>query len=321
MVISSSGDQLRPCDVLITNSWQTAYILNDLPRNAQSRVYLLQDYEPLFYPTGEDYIAVEQSYRLGLRHISYGPWVKRRVEQELGVGADWIPFFANKSTYYLDPEVRRATDRLVVLMRPEIPQYLAELAAEAVALFVNETGFPGTVEFFGSDVRLNLPFPHAWHGEMAADRLAALFREATLGVALSEANPTTEAFEMMACGLPIVDIDYNEKHISYGGYDTVRLARPEPQALADEIARLFHDQEARNLLASNAQRFAAQMPDEAIVGALLEQLLKSYLSPESEPTGEQVAQPVPTWRSGPEPAEAIDAEDLNAAKFSALIAH
>jgi glycosyltransferase involved in cell wall biosynthesis len=193
-----------------------------------------------------------------------------------------------------------------VLMHPEIPRYLAELAAEAVGLFVNQTGFQGTIEFFGSDVRLDLAFAHSWHGAMANDRRAMLFRQGTLGLALSGGNPFPDTFEMMACGLPVIDIDYNEKHISYGGDDTVSLVLPEPQALAEEIARLFRDREARDLLTRNAQRFAAQMPDEIIAATQFEQLLKTYLLADVRGTGDEVIQLASISRSAPEPAETIE---------------
>jgi glycosyltransferase involved in cell wall biosynthesis len=310
VIISSGRDQLRPCDILVANFWQTAFALGDLPGTARSRVYLLSDYEPFLYPMGEEYIAAEQSCRLGLNNIAYGPWVRHQVERELSVAVESIPFFVNKSTYYPDPEVRRSTDRLLVLMRPERSCYLTELAAEAVSLFVTRTAFAGSVEFFGSDMRLDLPFPHVWHGAITADRAAALFREATLGMALSGTNPFPATFEMMACGLPVIDIDYNDKSISYEGCEAVRLARAEPQTLADEMARLFGDAAARGLLAGNAQRFAAQMPDETAAAVQFEQLLRARLAEQQAPAADPNMDPVASVSKheiGAEPVREVNA--------------
>jgi glycosyltransferase involved in cell wall biosynthesis/tetratricopeptide (TPR) repeat protein len=284
VAITFGPQQMRPSDLVIANSWQTAYMLYDLPGCARAKVYLMPDYEPVFYPASEAYIAAEQSYRLGLRHVSYGPWVRHRLKQEIGVEADWIPFFIDKSLFRANPQVPRSNDRLIVYVRPEIQHRLSELSAATVGSFVSQTGFNGNVEFFGSDVRLDLPFPHTWHGKIDPRRMAALFRKGTLGVAISPTNTSMVAFEMMACGMPVIDIDYNDNYISYGCRENVCLLQPDPQSLAHGIARLMADEKARDLLSQNALRFVAQMPDKATVAARFEQLLKAYLDPEVAPS-------------------------------------
>ena len=37
-------------------------------------VYFVQDFEPLFYPMGSDYLLAENTYRKGLYHITTGAW-------------------------------------------------------------------------------------------------------------------------------------------------------------------------------------------------------------------------------------------------------
>jgi glycosyltransferase involved in cell wall biosynthesis len=281
VVITFGPQQMRPCDVVIADSWKTAYLLHDLPGCARAKVYLVRDYEPAIYPASEVYMTAEESYRLGLPLVSYGPWVRNRLKQEIGVEVDWIPFFIDKSVFRANPQVPRSSDRLIVYLRPQTQHRLSELAAAAVGLFVSQTGYNGNVEVFGSDVRLDLPFSHTWHGEIDRRRMAALFRKGTLGVAISATNTSMVAFEMMACGMPVIDIDYNDNYISYGGRENVCLLQPNPQSLAEGITQLITDGKARDLLSQSALRFIAQMPDKAAVSAQFEQLLKGYLDPQT----------------------------------------
>ena len=284
VVVTSGAQQLRPCDVVVINSWRRASALKELPGCARAKVYLLQDYEPLYYTSGQEQITAEQSYRLGFHLVSSGPWVRRRVKQEIGVEADWIPFSIDKSVFCIDANVHRSNDRVIVFVRPEIPHRLSELAATAVETFVNRSGFNGSVEFFGSDLRLDLDpqYPHTWHGVLAPQRMAELFREATVGIALSATNTSMVAFEMMACGLPVIDIDYDGNDVSYGGRENVCLLQPDPKSLADGLARLMADAQARELLSENARRFMVQLPDEATVTRQFELLLRSYVGSGSE---------------------------------------
>jgi glycosyltransferase involved in cell wall biosynthesis len=272
---------LKPSDVAVATHWETAYFLHGQPTCATVKAYFLQDYEPLFYAMGDKYIGAERSYRLGLRHVSYGPWVRDRVKREVGVECDWVPFFIDKAIFYPDPEVQRSSSRLVVFARPELRRRLWALTVTAIELFLNQTQFSGTVEFFGSNASVDLPFPYIWRGVITPQEMAVLFREATVGVALSSTNVSMVPFEMMACGLPVVDIDYRDNYINYGSRENVCLLPPEPESIAAGLAQLLSNNATLDSLSRNALGLIQHMPDEASVVYKFEQLLKEYLIAQS----------------------------------------
>lgn len=280
VVISSGQEALRPCDVAIATFWKTAYTLAEMPNFARIKAYFMQDYEPLFYPMGDEYILAQQSYKLGLHNISYGPWVKDRIMRDLDIAADAIPFFIDKSTFYPDPEVARSKDRLVVFGRPEMPRRLWQITLTAIEGFVARTGFSGSIEFFGSHTKVEAAFPCVQYGMITPKEMAGLFRAGTLGIAISSTNPSMVPFEMMACGLPVVDIDLNNKEVSYGGRHNAFLAEPTSEHLAETIARAMADEHLRTSVVMNAWNVIDSITETKEAIPRFERLLFDYLRPD-----------------------------------------
>jgi tetratricopeptide (TPR) repeat protein/glycosyltransferase involved in cell wall biosynthesis len=290
VVITWGEQRLRPCDVVIATFWKTAHIIAEQSGCGYAKLYFIQDYEPLFYPISDDHFMALRSYQLGLQNIAYGPWVRDRIERELGVGSKVIPFFIDKSVFYGDPAANRATGRLIVFARPEMPRRLWNLTVTAIELFVAESGFSGTVEFFGSRAKVDVPFPCVRHDVLTPQEMASLFREGTLGVAISSTNPSMVPFEMMACGLPVVDIDHDRKELSYGDRGNAFLAAPTPEALADAIGRAMAAEPARRSVSENAFEFIRRMPEAFEAVEQLEQLIFGYLGDDKDARGAQTAE-------------------------------
>ncbi|MFN2537826.1 MAG: glycosyltransferase, partial [Mycobacteriales bacterium] len=61
----ASLERVPECDVAIATLWVTAYGVAHFT-GAKRKFYLIQDFEPMFYPAGTNYALAEQSYRLGL---------------------------------------------------------------------------------------------------------------------------------------------------------------------------------------------------------------------------------------------------------------
>lgn len=283
-VAVSAGDiDLRPCDIAIATFWKTAHMLRERPSIARVRAYLMQDYEPLFYPMSDDYVGAEQSYRLGLRNISYGPWIRDKIKRDLDIDADWIPFFIDKATFKADLSAKRPADRLVVFNRPEMPRRLFNLTMEGIRRFVEKTNFTGTIDLFGSYADAHIPFPHVNHRVISPPEMAKLFRSGTVGIAISSTNPSMVPFEMMACGLPVIDIDYGGNAINYGGAENAWLMPPDPDAFADGIAALLDSPAEMERLSANGLGFIAKFPDESDVIERLDALLQRYVG-EEKPT-------------------------------------
>ena len=73
-------------DVVMATGWQT------VPRplrlsDAGARAYLVQDYEPEFYPTSAERMWAEWTYRQGLHCICASPWLAGLVRDRYDASA------------------------------------------------------------------------------------------------------------------------------------------------------------------------------------------------------------------------------------------
>ena len=87
------------------------------------------------------------------------------------------------------------------------------------------------------------------------EELAWLFSEATAGLCLSLTNYSLIPQEMLACGLPCVDLDRPSTRSVFGADGPVTLADFDPDAIADALERLLDDErewERRSRLGSSS---------------------------------------------------------------------
>ena len=85
----------------------------------------------------------------------------------------------------------------------------------------------------------------------------AAYSEATVGLVLSLTNPSLIPQEMLACGLPCVDVASESMLATYGADGPATLAAPEPIALCEAIEALLDDPARRARQAADGLRWAA----------------------------------------------------------------
>ena len=130
-------------DLLFATGWQTIEFVKKLP--AKKKAYFIQDYEPWFFPMGDQYLITENSYKYGFLPVTIGKWLAHKMEQEFNTPAEYFDFGAdlnvykplenvekeNAICYVYQPEKPRRCDyiglkalKLVKAMRPEVKIYL-----------------------------------------------------------------------------------------------------------------------------------------------------------------------------------------------------
>jgi glycosyltransferase involved in cell wall biosynthesis len=97
------------------------------------------------------------------------------------------------------------------------------------------------IALFGEAATLATPFPHRHLGVLEAARLARAYATATVGVVLSMTNPSLVPLEMLACGLPVVDLSVEPTVETFGADGAITLAQLDPLALCHAIERLLDD--------------------------------------------------------------------------------
>jgi O-antigen biosynthesis protein len=218
-------------DVIIATGWETAYRSYRDQSNAR-RLYFVQDFEPLFYPTGSEAVLAENTYRFGFIGITAGGWLAAKLRDEYGMVTSSFPFGAEGSTYSrLDTGAR--TD-VFFYARPETPRRGFELGVMALDLFSRER--PGSaVILAGQDLgALRIPFAHENPGNLQVSQLNELYNRCAAGLVLSLTNMSLLPLELLAAGvIPVVNDAPNNRLVSDNPF--IEYTEPSPRALADRL--------------------------------------------------------------------------------------
>jgi glycosyltransferase involved in cell wall biosynthesis len=268
-------DTMLTCDALMATFWKTAYLVKQRESFAKRAFYFVQDFEPYFYPMSDDYILAENSYRLGLHLISYGPWCKQILKSKFNLEADWLPFYINKEIYRPRSDIKRRDDLVIFFARPEMPRRCFWLGIQALEQFIKRSKGDVEIALFGSEEisLMNIPFRYTNLKVLTPKELAELYNCATVGLVFSPTNPSMVPFEMMACGLPVIDLNYGDNQVNYGGESHVLLVEPDPLQIAEAIARLIGDDDLRASLSLKGLEYISSFPDKERVIEMFENIL------------------------------------------------
>jgi O-antigen biosynthesis protein len=97
------------------------------------------------------------------------------------------------------------------------------------------------IAMFGEPRKILMPFKYLDLGVMGPEKLAHAYASAAVGLCLSMTNPSLVPTEMMACGLPVVDLDVPSMRATFGAEGPVELAAFDPIAICAAIERLLDD--------------------------------------------------------------------------------
>jgi glycosyltransferase involved in cell wall biosynthesis len=268
-------------DVLFATHWTTVDAAIENKDMVLEVIYFVQDFEPYFTPMSSEYIMAENTYRQGIYSITAGPWCEQFLKNEFQAEADHFEFPIDRNIYY--PRERKNTRCTILFFaKPEMPRRCYELGVATLHKFYNKWHKDVEIVFFGSKKvdRGTIPFPFK-HASLIynLNDLAQLYTNADLGIVFSPTNPSFVPYEMMACGLPVVDLDRAASHYNYGQRrDIAFLADPRPTIMAEQIIELLNNKEELELRRKNSMEFVSTFKNEEQIGRRIEELIKRRIS-------------------------------------------
>lgn len=225
-------------DVVLATGWQTVPRALLLSR-AKARAYLVQDHEPDFYAASAEALFAEATYRQGLHCIAASPWLAELLRSRYGASASHFDLAVDHSIYRPTGEHRR-DDLLVFYARAVTPRRavpLGLLALEELSRRRPEV----EIALVGEDRPLYAPFKHTNLGLLDVASLAQLYSRATVGMVFSLTNPSLAGLEMMASGLPCVELSTQSMLATFGAAGPLQLANPDPLRLCSAVEELLDD--------------------------------------------------------------------------------
>jgi O-antigen biosynthesis protein len=225
-------------DVALATGWQTVPAVLRLP-GTRARAYLVQDHEPEFYATSAEHAWAAWTYEQGLHCIAASPWLASLLRERYGARASSFDLGVDHDRYRPLPTHRR-DDLVLFYARAVTPRRAVPLGVLALQE-LHRRRPQVEIALFGEARELRTPFPHRHLGVLEGDALAHAYASATVGLVLSMTNPSLVPQEMLACGLPCVDLASDSMLASFGRDGPVTLAPFDPLALCDAIETLLDD--------------------------------------------------------------------------------
>jgi glycosyltransferase involved in cell wall biosynthesis len=214
---------------------------------------------------------------MGYHCIAYTPWLAGVLHDHYGADVSLIDCGTDTDTYTYGPPEERDPGLVCVYARRETPRRAVELAFAGLAsLFERRRG--QRVVLYGSSLPLQLPFPADNIGVVSPSELAELYRRASVGIVFSLTNLSLVTQEMMASGLPLVELDReNVRSVLGKPGELALLTAPRPDAVADALAAILDDPAGAAQRAARARAFVQERTWER-AGGQLEAALWSLLA-------------------------------------------
>ncbi len=233
-------EQWQGADVAIATGWQTVHptLLLD---QCRARAYIVNDHEPEFYPVSAEHRLADDTYRHGLHCIAASPWLRDLLVDRYGASADAFQLGVDHDIYHPRPVARRQ-DTVIYYGRHATPRRAVPIGLMALSeLYRRRPDL--RIVLFGDPGRLDSPFPYEHLGVVSPPELSALYSEATVGLCLSLTNFSLMPKEMLACGLPCVELAGVSAESIFGEDGPLALAPLEPNRIADALERLLDNPE------------------------------------------------------------------------------
>jgi GT2 family glycosyltransferase/glycosyltransferase involved in cell wall biosynthesis len=244
-------------DAGIATLWTTAYTVATAP-NLRRRFYLVQDFEPIFYPASTMFALAEQTYRMGLYAICNTENLLRIYRDNYhGSGMSFQPAVDRSVFHAKGRRVRGPDDpvTLFVYARPGHWRNCWEIASTALVKAREQLGdrlrivTAGSWAFDDSNPLEASAMRHL--GLLEYRATGDLYRSSDIGLTLTvSAHPSYLPLEVMACGGAVIAFDNPDGHWLLRSGENCLLTEMSATSVTEAIVRLVEDESLRTRLAA-----------------------------------------------------------------------
>lgn len=253
-----AGYQLaKKYDMVIATGWDTAETV--AKADCDKKMYFIQDYEPWFFAMSTEYMMAEQTYSYGLQGVTIGKWLASKIGSNYPTPTVYFNFCADLKKYHKLKDVKKEK-AVCLIFQPGKPRRCDKLALRALQI-AQKIDPEIKVYLYGSARRKvhNLKAIHL--GTITEKECNKLYNKCTVGLCMSASNPSRIPFEMMAAGLPVVEL-YHENNLYDLPEDGCLLAEPNPEAIATTILKVFSDEKLQKSMSAAGYKYMQDYPIE-----------------------------------------------------------
>lgn len=237
-------ERLEYADACVATLWTTAYAVLKFQRTRR-KFYMLQDYEPLFYPAGSTSAQVEASYRFGFYGLANTRPLKDIYEREYGGLACSFTPAVETALFYPGVRPSSAPGRIFFYGRPNNPRNAFELGTEALRRVKERLGERVQILSAGEDWRpadFGLESVIENKGVLSIRQTAELYRTCDLGlVFMFTRHPSYLPLEFMASGCLVITNRNPATTWLLRDHENCLLTEPSVESIATTVEQALCD--------------------------------------------------------------------------------
>lgn len=230
-------ESVRPAELVFATAWNSARYVRDIAFSCR-KAYFVQDLESAFCPAGDSFLRAENSYTYGLSVVTIGRWLQRELEVRFGTKGEHFDFCADTSIYHPVTRPDRPPS-ICFIYQPDKPRRCGRIGIDALGI-VKHVLPDAKIYLYGSpkNVAGNIWFEHENLGLLSPADCNRLYNSCSVGLCLSASNTSRIPFEMMASGLPVVEL-WRENNLYDLPEGAVSLSEQSPESIAENLIRLL----------------------------------------------------------------------------------
>lgn len=238
-------------DIIFATAWYTAKVVRDCGLNAV-KAYFIQDFEALFNPMGDGYLLACNSYCYGLKPVTIGRWLSHKMKTEYNTDSQFFDFCADQKIYKKLNNVEKE-NAICFIYQPDKPRRCSMVGIEALGI-VKFLRPDIKIYLYGSTIKGNVWFEHENLGIIPIEKCNELYNKCSVGLCISSSNPSRIPFEMMAAGLPVVDL-FMENNLYDMPEVGVSLAHYTPESIAKALIDILDDKDKAKQMSDYGQEY------------------------------------------------------------------
>lgn len=227
-------------DLVIATRWDTVKLANQV--QSKAKAYLIQDFESYFNAVGDSSISGENSYLSGFKPLTYGRWLARKLQVEFGNTPIYFDFASDLKSFRCTTNMQKRLNsqpKIAFIYQNDKQRRCPILGIEALGI-VKHVRPDVKLYFVGTEEAPQLWYDVSNTGNLSLKQLNDLYNKCQVGLSLSSTNPSCNAFDMMASGLPSVDL-YRENNIFDIPSEGVLLAHQTAESIAEAVLHLINN--------------------------------------------------------------------------------
>ena len=231
-------------EYVIATNWQSVYFSKKLKGY---KIFFVQDYEPYFYPLGENWLLAKKSYQQNFEIISLGNWNIEQIKQNIKLDDNIfhsVDFPFEKKEY---PTIDRNYFKYSLLTKikfavytkresKRIPTFLFSFFEKANG-YAKSKGIELEIYYFGLNKHEKLNFGINC-GRLTKSQIFDLYKECHFGMVASLTNISLVPYEMLSTGLPVFEVE-DGSYSAFLGNNTATLLDLNYQHFIDQLITLL----------------------------------------------------------------------------------